>query len=236
MTFTPLIVDLAAAAILLFSALRGRSRGLIKTLAGILAVVLAFSCAGFLAEKATPYISEKYVSPYITSAIEPKSEELTPQEAASDPTAVGDLFLDLGFSENIVHDAISDFTEAMTKSIVTPIVAMTNSIAYKITYSVLFVIFFLLSLLVLTLLFKILNLASKIPGINFINKTLGLILGIILGYLILVALSFVMLKFGIVLDSETVNKTFLLKNILSFSPITALSATLKPMGVEHLKV
>ncbi len=190
MTLAPLIVDLASAAILLFSALRGRSRGLIKTLAGILAVILAFSCAGFLAEKSTPYISEKYVSPYITSAIEPKSEELTPQEAASDPAAVGEIFLELGFSENIVRDAISDFTAAMTKSIAEPIVAMTNSIAYKLTYSVLFVIFFLLSLLVLTLLFKILNLASKIPGINFINKTLGLILGIILGYLILVALSF----------------------------------------------
>ncbi len=225
MTFIPLIVDIVAAAILLFSALRGRKRGLIKTLAGILALILAFSCAGYLAEKAAPYVSEKYVSPYITSAIEPETETLSPQEAASDPSAVGKIFLELGFSENIVSDAISDFTDAMTKSIVTPIVAMTNSIAYKITYSVLFVVFFLLSLLVLTLLFKVLNLASKIPGINFINKTLGLILGLILGYLILVALSYVMLKFGIVLDDSIIGKTYLLKHILSFSPVAFFSGT-----------
>ncbi|MBQ8004477.1 MAG: CvpA family protein [Oscillospiraceae bacterium] len=227
MTFTSLIVDLAAAAILLFSALRGRRRGLIKTLAGILALILAFSCAGYLAKKATPYVSEKYVSPYITSAIEPKSEELTPHEAASDPSAVSRIFLELGFSENIVADAVSDFTAAMAKSIVTPIVAMTNSIAYKITYSVLFVIFFLLSLLILTLLFKVLNLASKIPGINFINKTLGLILGLILGYLILVAISYVMLKFGIVLSDSLVGETFLLKHILSFSPVAVFSGILR---------
>lgn len=225
MTVTPLIIDIAAAAILIFSALRGRRRGLIKTLAGILALVLAFSAAGFLAKEAAPYVSEKYVSPYISSAVAPETEKLTDAEAASDPSAVGEIFLNLGISEHIVSDAISDFTSAMSKSIIEPIVAVTNSIAYKITYAALFVIFFILSLLILSLLFKILNLASKIPGLNFINKTLGLILGLILGYLIVVALSYIMLKLGIFLTDDIIRETYILKFVMNLSPASLISGS-----------
>lgn len=220
---TPMIVDIITVAVLVFSALRGRHRGLIKTLTGIIALILAFSLAGFLAKETTPYIADKYVSPYITSAVNYKTEELSESNTATSPDSAVDIFIKLGISEEIVGDAVSDFTDAMTKSFIKPIVAMTNSVAYKITYSVLFVIYFILSLLILLFLLKIVNLASKIPGINFINKTLGLILGLILGYLIVMVLSFILLKLGIGLTDELVSSTSVLKFIMNFSPAAIIS-------------
>ncbi|MBQ5777298.1 MAG: adenylosuccinate synthetase, partial [Oscillospiraceae bacterium] len=65
-----IITDLAAIAILLISALHGRRRGFIKTISGLLALVLAFFLSSTLANATTPHISEKYVAPYINQAIE----------------------------------------------------------------------------------------------------------------------------------------------------------------------
>ncbi|MBQ2840749.1 MAG: CvpA family protein [Oscillospiraceae bacterium] len=217
MTISSLAVDIITLAILVFSALRGRHKGLIKTVAGIAALIISFSAAGFLAKETAPYISEKYISPYITSAVisESTDTEATPSQATSEAK---DIFLSLGISDSIINDAISDFTAAMTKSIVEPLVAMSNSVAYRITYYVLFVIYFLLSLLVVSLLLKIVNLASRVPGINFVNKTLGLILGLIMGYLIIMVLSHLLVKFGILLNDDILNDTKLLNALIRFSP------------------
>jgi len=225
MSFTPLILDIFAIAIPFFSALRGRKRGLIKTLAGIIVLILAFSCAGFLAKETTPYISEKYVTPYITSAVEPGTAELKESNKPTDLSAISKLFTDIGLPDTLVSDAISDFTEAMSKSIMEPIIAMTSSIAYKITYSVLFVIYFLLSLLVFSILLKVLNLAAKLPGINFVNKALGLILGLIFGYLTLIALSHILLKLGIFLTGDLIEETYILKHIMTPPFLPFLSAS-----------
>ena len=214
-----IITDLAAIAILLISALHGRRRGFIKTISGLLALVLAFFLSSTLANATTPHISEKYVAPYINQAIEKEPQA----EAAATPENLSNLFSEIGIPEAIVSDAIADISDAISQSIIKPITAMTHTVAYKITYAVLFIIYFVISLILLKLLMKVVNLASKIPGVNFLNKTFGLILGLISGYLIISILSFILVQTGFYLTPALISETTVLKFITSFSPLAFLS-------------
>ncbi len=215
MKFSPvLIFDIIAVAILVISSLVGRRRGLIKTVSGIIALILAFYIAGVLAKTSTPVVSEKYIAPYINQAVE-KENGGAPAET---PEEIATLFSAIGIPDGIVSDAITDISHTFSQSIMESISEISNTVAYKITHAVLFVIFFVLSLILLTLLMKLVNLASRIPGINFINKTFGLILGLILGYLIIVLLSQILIKSGLYLTEDILADTTVLKFITSFYP------------------
>lgn len=213
-----IIVDIAAVAIILVSALIGRKRGLIKTLSWIIAVALSFSLASTLADIASPVVSEKYVVPHLTSKVE-ANMETNSESAPQTPGEYSELFKKLGIPESIVTDATGEISKVIAQSFTEPLKALTHNIAYKITRTILFVIFFLILLLVISLLLKIVNLASKIPGINFINKFLGLILGLVLGYLIVIILSFILTKTGTFLTDEILEQTVVLKLLCSVFPL-----------------
>ncbi len=214
-----IIVDIAAVAIVLVSALIGRRRGFIKTLSWLIAVALSLSLASSLADIAAPVVSEKYVVPHLTSEVQKNIEtEATPQK----PNEYSEFFEKLGIPEGIVTDATGEITKVLDQSISEPLGALVHSIAYKLTRTVLFVLFFLILLLVISLLLKVINLAAKIPVLNFINKTLGLILGLILGYLIVITLSFVLTRTGTFLTREILSETVVLKFFHSIFPLANL--------------
>ncbi len=222
MHYVPLIIDLVALIIIIGFSLYCRARGFIKTLSGILAIALAFTTADFVADKTSPYISENYVSPYIASSIHTEPSAFD-GESNIDTDSLGKSFTDFGIPKKIVEDSFDDLKTTLTQSITELLSSLTDSISYKITYSVVFLISFLLSLLIYTLLFNLLNLTAKLPVLNFVNKFLGLILGLIFGYLVVMILSFILLKFGIVLSDEIIEKTFIIKYIMNFSLISVIA-------------
>ncbi len=217
----PIIADIVAVFVLIFAALRGKKRGIIKTLAGIVVIMLAFSFAGRLANITTPYISEKYVSPRITSAIIPENNEAVASEQKK-PSEIGEIFLKLGIPENLVTDVIDDFSESLSSNVTNVATELSQSVAYKITYAVSFLVYFIILMLLLSLAFKLVNLAAKIPGINFVNKTLGLLFGLLFGYLLVVTISHIMLTLGIFITDDIIAETYVLKLIRNFNPLTLI--------------
>ena len=210
----PIIADICAVALLAISMLIGRKRGFIKTASGILTIIIAFSLASFAAKETTPIISEKYLSPYLTSAIMVEAEQLPESKLNLD--GLGNLFSKIGIPQGVIDNAIKDVSETLTQSISEPLTTMTNNISSRITYGILFVVYFLLLLLVVSLLFKLLNLISKLPVLNFANRLLGLIFGFISGYLIIIAISFILNQTGILLNDAVLSDTFILKHFFSF--------------------
>ncbi len=214
----PIIVDIVAVFILIFSALRGKKRGIIKTLAGIIVVFLAFSFAGHVANITTPYLAEKYVSPRITATILPESETVV-EAKDTNPGEIADIFLKLGIPEDFVTDALDDFSDSLSRDVKAMTTKLSQSIAYKITYAVSFVVYFIILLLLLSLIFKLVNVIARIPGINFVNKTLGFLFGLIFGYLLIIALSYIMLKLKIFITDDIIAKTYVLSFITNFNPL-----------------
>lgn len=214
-----IIVDIAVVAIVLVSVLIGRRRGFIKTLSWLIAIALSLSLASAFADIAAPVVSEKYVVPRLSSEVQ---ENISSEAPPQNPGEYSEFFKKLGIPESIVTDAASEISKTLTQSFVEPLDSFVHNISYKLTHTVLFVIFLLLLLLVISLLLKLINLAAKIPGLNFINKTLGLILGLILGYLIVIILSLILIKTGTFLTSEMLDETVVLKFFHSHFPFAAL--------------
>jgi len=205
-----IVIDIITVAIIILSALAGRKRGLIKTLSGIVALILSFSIAGFLANATTDKVSDEIVKPHVESFLNSQIDSTIERTPESDTSVVSDILANLGLPPEVIENALHE-------SISAPISSATDFLAQKITYALLFCIYFILSLIITTLLLKLVNLAAKFPGLNFVNKLAGLIFGILWGYLIVMALSFILLQFRIFLTDELVSQTFVLKFISNFS-------------------
>lgn len=212
-----LILDILAVAIVIIVALIGRHRGFVKTLSWIIALTLSFSLASTFSNIASPVVSEKFVVPYLTARVE-ESIRSSADGAPQSPSEYSDTFREIGVPDGIVSDAVGEISKTISKSFSEPLNALTHNIAYKITRAVLFVVFFLILLLLTSLLLKLVNVAVKLPGLNFINKSLGLILGLLLGYLIVVVLSFALLRLGILITTEDLYHTHILKFFFSLFP------------------
>lgn len=221
MNINAIIVDVAAVAIILVSALLGRRRGFIKTLSWLIAIALSLYLASSFADIAAPVVSEKYVVPHLTSEVE-KNIEAENEPAPQNPSEYSEFFKNIGIPDGIITDATGEISKAISQNFTEPLTALVHNIAYKLTRTVLFVVFFLILLLVISLLLKVVNLAAKIPALNFINKTLGLILGLILGYLIVIILSFILNKTGTFLTGEILENTYVLKFLRSLLPFANL--------------
>lgn len=219
------LVDVIAVFFLIFFALRGRKRGLIRTLTGILALVIAFWGAGILAQQTSPYLSSKYVEPWIYNAVLPtvsESQSVTavPDSEAEVTETLGGAFKEIGIPRGAIQSFFNDFVINLTDSLEHIVENASKSIGYKLTYAILFLLYFLLLYLLLRLAAKLVELLAKIPGINFVNKTLGLLLGLISGYLVVLILSFILTTTGVFLTPQLVSETYVLQYLVNFSPLS----------------
>jgi len=219
------IADLIAIFVLVFFALRGRKRGLVRTLIGILALVIAFWGAGVLAQQTSPYLSSKYVEPWIYNSVLPTVSETesvtaTPESEEEVTETLGSAFKEIGIPGSTIQSFLNDFTVNLTDSLERIVESAAKSIGYKLTYALLFLLYFLILYLLLRIAGKFLQLLAKIPGINFINRTLGLILGLIFGYLIVLVLSYILTTTGFLLTPQLVSQTYVLHFLVTFSPLS----------------
>lgn len=208
-----ILIDIITVAVIVISALLGKKRGLIKTVSGILALILSFTLAGYLATATTPAISEKYVLPKVTISLEEQIDAIAGADA-EDNTAIADALEQIGVPKDIIE---STFTDAIAN----PLNSISSFISEKLTYAVLFVVYFIILMILISLLFRLLDLASRVPVLNFINKFLGLLAGVVWGYFLVKIVSSVFTNFDFYLTNEMVSQTFILKFImnLSFAPL-----------------
>jgi len=203
-----LILDIAAVLIFFFFLWRGRKRGFIKTVAGILALILAFWGAGVLSDATAPVISEKFVTPWVSELISPKVEEVKPET----PTEFESLLIEMGVPEGMASDIVT--ARPVTELVE---VASTN-LAERLTYALLCLVYFIILLLILKLIFKVIDKIFDLPILNFANNILGLICGGIFGFLFVYLLAVILNNTGFLLDEATLSQTYILKALLQLNP------------------
>ena len=145
------------------------------------------------------------------------------EQKESDPNTVGKIFLKLGIPENVVTEAIDDFSVSLSNDVSNMASKLSQSIAYKVTYAISFLIYFIILLLLLSLVFRVVNLFAKVPGINFVNKTLGLLFGLLLGYFVVTTASYILPKLGLFITEDIIDKTHVLKLITNFNPLSLIA-------------
>ena len=229
-----LVFDIAILAILVLFAWRGASRGFVLSLCGLLAVIVAFVGASFLATLLAPKVGAA-LEPQFAQVIEEKLEEQFQQSDPAGDAAAGltegedyplqdvlSVLRDMGLYEELVNTIDQAVQDGMTVVAANAAAAVAAAIAQSVAYSVIFTVAFALILIAWKVFSHAVDLVAKLPGLNFLNKTGGAAMGLIKGVLILFLAAWLIQYSGKLIPEETVQQTHLLKFFMTTNPMTLL--------------
>lgn len=231
-----LILDLIIAGVLVGFAIHGAWRGLVLSLCGLLAVVVAFVGAGFAAKSLAPAVAGT-LEPRFAAAIEARLEEAIPD--AVDPPAPGappsgtpeeaalgsvlDVLDDMGLYDALISAVSDAVTRGMTAASAAASAAVAAALAQSVSYLAVFLIAFILILLIWNLISRALDLVARLPGLHALNKTGGAILGLLKACILLFVAAWLIQYLGCLIPEETVMKTHLLKFFMRTNPFELIS-------------
>ncbi len=227
-----LIADGLVLAVLLIFACIGARRGLILSLCGLLAFVVAFLGASFAARTLSPVVADA-LEPKFAAAIEEQLNESIRQQAEAGEAAVLspddvplegvlDALREMGFYETLINTVDRAVESGMTAAAASAAAAVAAAIAQSAAYLILFLLGFFLILLAWRLLSRALDLVARLPGLHFLNKTGGALFGLVQGCIILFVAAWLLQFFGQVLPRELVEQTVLLKFFMTTNPFSLL--------------
>ena len=227
-----LIADGLVLAVLLIFACIGARRGLILSLCGLLAFVVAFLGASFAARTLSPVVADA-LEPRFAAAIEEQLNESIRQQAEAGEAAVLspddvplegvlDALREMGFYETLINTVDRAVESGMTATAASAAAAVAAAIAQSAAYLILFLLGFFLILLAWRLLSRALDLVARLPGLHFLNKTGGALFGLVQGCIILFVAAWLLQFFGQMLPRELVEQTVLLKFFMTTNPFSLL--------------
>ena len=227
-----LIADGLVLAVLLIFACIGARRGLILSLCGLLAFVVAFLGSSFAARTLSPVVADA-LEPKFAAAIEEQLNESIRQQAEAGEAAVLspddvplegvlDALREMGFYETLINTVDRAVESGMTAVAASAAAAVAAAIAQSAAYLILFLLGFFLILLAWRLLSRTLDLVARLPGLHFLNKTGGALFGLVQGCIILFVAAWLLQFFGQMLPRELVEQTVLLKFFMTTTPFSLL--------------
>ncbi len=228
-----LIADGLVLAVLLIFACIGARRGLILSLCGLLAFVVAFLGASFAARTLSPVVADA-LEPRFAAAIEEQLNESIRQQAEAGEAAVLspddvplegvlDALREMGFYETLINTVDRAVESGMTAVAASAAAAVAAAIAQSAAYLILFLLGFFLILLAWRLLSRALDLVARLPGLHFLNKTGGALFGLVQGCIILFVAAWLLQFFGQMLPRELVEQTVLLKFFMTTNPFSLVA-------------
>ena len=228
-----LIADGLVLAVLLIFACIGARRGLILSLCGLLAFVVAFLGASFAARTLSPVVADA-LEPRFAAAIEEQLNESIRQQAEAGEAAVLspddvplegvlDALREMGFYETLINTVDRAVESGMTAVAASAAAAVAAAIAQSAAYLILFLLGFFLILLAWRLLSRALDLVALLPGLHFLNKTGGALFGLVQGCIILFVAAWLLQFFGQMLPRELVEQTVLLKFFMTTNPFSLVA-------------
>ena len=223
----PVIMDIAAAAVLLLFLILGARAGLIRSLAGLVIVVVALVGAGMIAATfADP--AAKLAAPMIEKAVTQKVEEAITAETGmldterADPE-IGELLSMLGLDEEVKEGITNRAEQTIRDTGVSVISAVVESLCRSVIYGLLYILSFLGLWLLLHVLAKAMDLLARLPGLSTLNALGGAALGFVKGVLVLFLAIWAARRLGVSFETEEVAQTYILQFFAAHTPLSMLS-------------
>ena len=228
---TPVIIDAIAAAVLLGFAIWGAQRGLFRSLTGLLSVIVALVGAAVIANAlAAP--AARLVTPLIRESIETRVDEAMaqqsqevqmPEEDVDEGFAIADLLALMGLDEDVRDSLVRQTEEKIQDTGISLAMAVVESVAQSILYAALFLISFVGLTILLKLLIRAMDLVLQLPGLHLVNSLGGGLIGLAEGALALFLAIWVLRRFGVSFETDTVSATHILRFFATHTPLSALS-------------
>ena len=228
---TTVIIDVIAAAVLIAAAAWGAHRGLFRSLAGLAVVIVALVGAAVIANTlaapaarlVTPLIRD-HIETKVDAAMAQQSQEVQmPEEDVDEGFAIEDLLALMGLDEDVRNSLASQTQEKIQDTGVSLAMAVVESVAESILYAALFLLSFVVLTIALKLLIRALDLVLQLPGLHLVNSLGGGLIGLAEGALALFLAIWVLRRFGVSFETDTVSATHILKFFATHTPLSALS-------------
>ena len=228
---TPVIIDVIMAVVLIAAVIYGAHRGLFRALAGLAVVIVALVGAAIIANTlAAP--AARLVTPLFREQIETKVDEAMarqsqevqmPEEDVDEGFAIEDLLALMGLDEDVRNSLASQTQEKIQDTGVSLVMAVVESLAQSILYAALFLVSFVGLTILLKLLIRAMDLVLQLPGLHLVNSLGGAVIGLIEGALVLFLAIWVLRRFGVSFETDTVSATHILRFFATHTPLSALS-------------
>ena len=224
----------------------GAHRGFFRTVAGLLAVILALVGAQLFTNWAAPHVSgvlqpaiERRVEKKVDAALGGDPSAITPQEpqiGASRPDSetqdqkeaeeseIQRLLRAIGVDEQLFQRLGESAREKVRDTGVTVATAVVQSVAESVIRARLFLLSFAVFLLLLKLLAKVLDLALKLPVLRSMNGLAGAAVGLVEGALAVFLAVWLLRRFGVSFETPAVEGTYLLSFFAKHTPLSALAS------------
>lgn len=242
---TAVIIDVIVAAALFGFAVLGAYRGLFRTVAGLVIVIVSLIGANVLSHQLTPVVMElarpaleQRVADRVDSAsggtedVPAEKPQLSPQPEAGDASSqedpltqlqAGEIMKLMGLDEQVIQSLSAKVEEKVRETGASIATAVAESLMESVLYILLFFVSFALLLLLLNIAARALNLILKLPGLNFLNRVGGLAVGILEGALIVFLVLWALRWLNVPLAPESVEQTHILRFFMAYSPLDLLS-------------
>jgi len=242
-----IIIDLLLAAIIISTVWAGIRAGLIRSITGVLVILIAIVGANYIARAYSaeflPAV-EPFINSFVDDAVskiqisEDEQNKADGSENASAELKNADL--DEGEIDNEVFSAAvkalqsiglsKSSAETLAKKACTGITevgkslkkAISDELCNTICFLIVFMISFVLILIALTIIATIVNFAFNLPGLNLVNSIGGGAFGLVKGVLIAAAIACVFQYIGFAFPGGTLKDTVLLEFIMGHNPISSL--------------
>lgn len=233
-----IIFDLVLLVFLVIFSWRGYKKGLVPGIAGIILMLLAFFAGNLLANT---YSSEftsmikPFVEGYTDEVLNDAAKTVVSEELqiysiediiSLDPDIVPELstqaFIGMGIYRSSAERLSLRVHEYMDGSEGTLADAMTTVASSVLAYLLVMVIAVTLILIIFTVLANVFSLSFKLPGIEKIDNITGGALGFFRALMIVFFISLLIGYLGMLLPSQTIEKTILLEFFVSKNPLAAI--------------
>ncbi len=193
-----LIIDIALVAFLIISTVIGRISGMVKTLKGMVAPVVAILLTISLNPVVTPVVEKMpfflTVETKISAILDDKLPDM-PQdsESAADLTEsekqqLKDMFEQFGMDSEAAMDAVLQGEGGNQKE------ALHSLIIHAVARAIAYVSVFIIARILLAILFAILGMIFKSEALKGVNRSLGTVVGALQGFVLLLVISFLLQK------------------------------------------
>ena len=209
------MIDIVIVVVLIAFTAAGWKHGLIRTLVGLAAMVLAVGLSSQIARAAAPEIVDRYLRPATYAAIEERAQELAKGEEAS---SVEDLRQDLNqvldaipndFIREKAQDALDGLLpqgEPLGGALLAPLEELGRDMADRVLdtlvqdvlRSILCAALFVILSTVFRIVARTLRIVEKLPGVRQLNELGGALAGLVKGLVLVCLALWVLCHIGVI--------------------------------------
>ena len=210
------IADIVIAGVLVLAAAIGAWKGLVKSLAGVVIVMVAFIGASFVANAFSEPVAQ-WLGPVI-------EEKILDKLATENTTDAESMLAAFHFRGENLQQMVDEVLEKVKETGMDLLSAVSDSVAHSVAYAAVYLAAFLVLLLVVWLLMKPVYLLVKLPVLRTANALGGGALGLVWGALLVFLAVWLMQRFDLFLTADMVENSMLLRFFANNSPLSLLTS------------